>query len=161
MAMLRVDRAIVLTVADWRTDMRTDSSLPPQLFYNLDLQVLDSRGEVLVEQRLAGHEREMSGAARDAFRQKLELVINAPEVTQALSVSESPATAEPAAPAPPVAPRPPAASGPPPAAGSPQPAGPPTSDVATQLQKLKELYEKGLVTEDVYKEKMREILNKL
>jgi len=60
-----------------------------------------------------------------------------------------------------VAPRPPAASGPPPAAGSPQPAGPPTSDVATQLQKLKELYEKGLVTEDVYKEKMREILNKL
>jgi len=33
--------------------------------------------------------------------------------------------------------------------------------VATQLQKLKELYEKGLVTEDVYKEKMREILNRL
>ena len=148
MAILRVDRGIVLTIADWRTDTRTDNNSKTELFYELGLQVVDSTGKILAQRRLAGHENEISGAARDAFRQKLELLINAPEVTRALSVSEPPATAEP------VAPRPPAASGPPPATS-------PTSDVATQLQKLKELYDKGLVTEDVYKEKMREILNRL
>ena len=154
MAMLRVDRGIVLTIADWRTDTRTENNSKTQLFYDLDLQVVDSSGKILAQQRLAGHENAISGAARDAFRQKLELLINAPEVTQALSVSESPATAEPAAPTQPVAPPPPAAGGQPPPPS-------PTPDVATQLQKLKELYEKGLVTEDVYKEKMREILNRL
>jgi len=154
MAILRVDRGIVLTIADWRTDTRTDNNYKTQLFYDLDLQVVGSSGKILAQRRLAGQENEMSGAARDAFRQKLELLINAPEVTQALSVSEPPATAEPAAPPQPVAPRPPAAGGQPPATS-------PTPDVAAQLQKLKELYEKGLVTEDVYKEKMREILNRL
>ena len=152
MAILRVDRAIVLTVADWRTDTRTDNNFKTQLFYDLDLQVFDSLGKVLAQRRLAGHENEMSGAARDAFRQKLELLINSPEVTQALTLSVPPATAEP--PTQPAAPPPSGASGQPPAIS-------PTSDVATQLQKLKELYEKGLVTEDVYKEKMREILNRL
>ena len=154
LTILRVDRGVVLTIADWRTDTRTDNNFKTKLFYDLHLQVLDSSGKVLAQRRLAGHEDEIRGAVRDAFRQKLELMINAREVTQALSVSESPATAEPAAPAPPAPPRPPAASGQPPALS-------PTPDVATQLQRLKELYEKGLVTEDVYKEKMREILNKL
>ncbi|PWU17718.1 MAG: hypothetical protein C5B48_15645 [Candidatus Rokuibacteriota bacterium] len=154
MAIMRIDRGVVLTVADWRTDTRTDNNNKTRLIYDLDLQILNASGQVLAHRRLAGHDEEMSGAARDAFRQKLELLINSPELTQALSVSESPATAEPAAPTPPAAPGPPAASGQPPAT-------PPAPDVATQLQKLKELYEKGLVTEDLYKEKMREILNKL
>jgi hypothetical protein len=157
LAILRVDRGVVLTVADWRTDTRTDNNFKTKLFYDLHLRVLDSSGKVLAQRRLAGYEDELRGAPRDAFRQKLELMINAPEVTQALSVSESPATAEPAAPTPPAPPRPPAARGQPPALS-------PTPDAATQLQKLKELfqlYEKGLVTEDVYKAKMREILNKL
>jgi hypothetical protein len=150
---LRVDRGIVLTVIEWRTDTRTDSDAKPQLFYDVDLQVLDSRGQSLAERRLAGHENELGGAAGDAFRQKLERVLNAPEVTRALSVSQAPAVAAPVAPAPPVAP--------PPAAADPPPAPSLTPDVATRLQKLKELYEKGLVTEDVYKEKMREILKGL
>jgi hypothetical protein len=154
MASLRVDRSIVLTIADWRTDTRTDNNFKTQLFYDLDLQVLDSVGRALAQRRLAGHDNEMSGAARDAFRQKLESLIDSPEVTRALSLNEPPATAQPATPTQPVAPRPPATSGQPPAVS-------PTPDVATQLQKLKELYEKGLVTEDVYKEKMREILNRL
>ena len=154
MALLRVDRGIVLTLADWRTDTRTDNDFKTQLFYDLDLRVLDPAGTVLAQRRLAGHDNEMRGAPRDAFRQKLELLVNAPEITQALSVSGSPATAEPPRPTPPAAPRPPAASDRPPAAS-------PAPDVAAQLQKLKELYDKGLVTEDVYKEKMREILNKL
>src|SRR5262245_1279766 len=154
MTILRVDRGVVLTIADWRTDTRTDNKAKTQLFYDLDLKVLDPTGKVLAERRLAGHENEIRGAARDAFRQKLEQLINSSEVTQALSVKEVPATAEPVAPTQPVVPRPPAASG--------QPLPPtPAPDVGTQLQKLKELYEKGLVTEDVYKEKMREILNRL
>ena len=153
MAILRVDRGIVLTIADWRTDTRTDNHYKTELFYDLDLQIVDSSGKILAQRQLAGHDNEISGAARDAFRQKLEPLINAPEVTQALSVSELPATAEPPALTQPEAPRPPAAGQP--------PATSPAPDVATQLQKLKELYEKGLVTEDVYKEKMREILNRL
>jgi len=159
MTVLRVDRGVVLTVADWRTDTRTDNNFKTQLFYDLDLQVLDQNGTVLAQRRLTGHEDEMSGAPRDAFRHKLELLINSPDVTRALSVSESPATAEPAPPRPPAAIPPPA--GPPPPAASPPPATSPAPDVETQLQKLKELYEKGLITEDVYKEKMREILNRL
>ena len=162
MTVLRVDRGVVLTVADWRTDTRTDNNFKTQLFYDLDLRILDQNGAVLAQRRLAGHEDEMGGAPRDAFRQKLELLINSPDVTRALSVSDSPATAEPA---PPAAPRSPAASPPPatplPPAASPPPATSPAPDVETQLQKLKELYEKGLITEDVYKEKMREILNRL
>jgi len=154
MAILRVDRGVVLTIADWRTDRRTDSNRKTHLFYDLDLKVLDPSGKVLAQRRLAGQDNETTGAARDAFRQKLELLINAPEITQALSASESPAAAESVAPAQPGEPRPPAASGQPPTTS-------PTSDVATQLQKLKELYDKGLITEDVYKEKMREILNRL
>ncbi len=150
MALMRVDRDVVLTVAEWRTD----TYFKTQLFYELDLKVLDSSGKVLAQRRLAGHEDEMSGSARDVFRQKLEQLINDPEVTQALTFSASPAAVQPAAPPQPAPPPPPAASGPPPAV-------PISPDVATQLQKLKELYEKGLVTEDVYKEKMREILNKL
>ena len=164
MAVLRVDRGVVLTIADWRTDTRTETSSKTQLSYDLDLQVLDSSGKILAQRRLSGHENEISGAARDAFRQKLELLINAPEVTQALAVSESPATAEPVAPTQPAVPTQPVVPTQPPrppAAGVPPPATSPTPDVATQLQKLKELYEKGLVTEDVYKEKMREILNRL
>jgi hypothetical protein len=153
-AVLRVDRAVVLTVDDWRTDTRTDNKFKTQLFYDLDLQVRDSVGKVLAQRRLSGHEREMSGAARDTFRQKLELLINSPEVTQALNLSEPATTAEPAPPTPPAVPRPPGAS-------EQSPATSPTPDVASQLQRLKELYEKGLVTEDVYKEKMREILNRL
>src|SRR5262249_1141214 len=147
-------RGIVLTIAEWRTDRRTDSDSRPELYYDLNLQVLDSSGRVLAQRHLAGHENEMSGAARDAFREKLELLINAPEVTAALTASGLPATAEPAAPTQPLAPPPPAPSGQPPTPS-------PTSDVTTQLQKLKELYEKGLITEDVYKERMREILKKL
>jgi len=154
MALLRVDRGVVLTVAEWRTDTRTDNNFKTQLFYELDLKVLDSSGKVLTQRRLAGHENEMSGTARDAFRQKLEVLINYPEVTQALTLSESPATVEPVAPTQPLGPRPPAASGQPPAM-------PLTPDVSTRLQKLKELYEKGLITEDVYKEKMKQILNQL
>jgi hypothetical protein len=150
MVLMRVDRDVVLTVAEWRTD----TYFKTQLFYELDLKVLDSSGKVLAQRRLAGHEDEMSGSARDAFRQKLELLINDPEVTQALTFTQSPATVQPVAPTQPPAP-------PPPAASSQPPAMPVSPDVATQLQKLKELYEKGLVTEDVYKERMREILNKL
>ncbi|MGH7332711.1 MAG: hypothetical protein ACREKS_08195 [Candidatus Rokuibacteriota bacterium] len=115
MALMRADRGVVLTVAEWRTDTRTDVNFKTQLFYELDLMVLDSSGKVLAQRRLAGHEDEMSGAARDAFRQKLELLINYPEVTQALTVSESSTTVEPVAPTQPLAPRPPAASGQPPA----------------------------------------------
>jgi len=153
-AVLQVDRVVVLTVDDWRTDTRTDNKFKTQLFYDLDLQVRDSVGKVLAQRRLSGHEGGMSGAARDAFRQKLELLINSPEVTQALTLSAPTTTAEPAPPTLPVAPRPPGA-------GEQSPATSPTPDVASQLQRLKELYEKGLVTEDVYKEKMREILNRL
>src|SRR5262245_22953340 len=110
---LRVDRGVVLTIADWRTDTRTDNNSKTQLFYDLVLKVLDPSGKVLAERRLAGHEDEIKGAARDAFSQKLQQTINAPAATQALSVSEAPAAAEPLAPRPPaaepVAPRPPAA----------------------------------------------------
>ena len=168
--LLRVDRGVVLTVAEWRTDTRTDANFKTQLFYDLDLKVLDSSGQVLAQRRLSGHEDKISGTARDAFREKLELLMNYPEVTRALTVTESPAVepvAPPATPPPPAAgtqPMAPPAAGTqpmaPPAAGT-QPMAPPASDVATQLQKLKDLYERGLITEDVYKEKMRQILNQL
>ena len=155
MATLPVDRSVVIAIADWRTDTRTDNNSKTAVSYHLSLQVLDPRGKVLAERQLAGHENEISGPTRDAFRHKLEQLMNVPEVTRALSVSAAPVTIEPTAPAQPAAPpHPPATSG--------QPLAPSLApDVATQLQKLKELYEKGLVTEDVYKEKMREILNKL
>jgi hypothetical protein len=151
MAILRVDRGVVLTMADWRTDTRTDDNSKTQLSYDLDLEILDSSGKILAQRRVAGHEDPMSGAARDVFRQKLELLINAPDITEALNSSAA-ATAEPAVPAPPVVPASPGTSGEPPAI---------SPDLEAQLQKLKNLYEKGLITEDVYKEKMREILNKL
>src|SRR5262249_19464212 len=159
-AIMRVDRGVVLTVADWRTFTRTDSNSKTRLSYDLDLQILNASGKVLSHRRLAGHDEEMTGPSRVASRQKLELLINSPEVAQALSVSEPRPTAEPAAPTQPAAPPQPEAPRPPAASGQP-PAIPPTPDVATRLQKLKELYEKGLITEDLYKEKMREILNKL
>jgi hypothetical protein len=97
----------------------------------------------------------MKGAPSEALRQKLELLINHPEVTQALSLSQSSATIQPAAPAEPSAPSPP------PAASAQPPPVPLNPDASAQLQKLKELYEKGLITEDVYKEKMRQILKQL
>src|SRR5262249_57804729 len=77
-AVLQVDRVVVLTVDDWRTDTRTDNKFKTQLFYDLDLQVRDSVGKVLAQRRLSGHEGGVSGAARDAFRQKLEMVLNSP-----------------------------------------------------------------------------------
>jgi hypothetical protein len=150
LAVLQVDRCVALTIVGWGTDTRTDNNARTELVYDLDLRVLDSRGNVLALRRLAGHEDPMGGPARDAFRRKLESLINAPEVTQALNVNEAPATAAPTS----GGPNPPAASGEPPTSSR-------AADVETQLQKLKELYEKGLITEDVYKEKMRQILNKL
>jgi hypothetical protein len=87
-ALMRVDRGVVLTVSEWRTD----TYFKTQLFYELELKVLDPSGKVLAQRRLAGHEVEMSGTARDAFRQKLEKLLNYPEVTQALTLSQGPAT---------------------------------------------------------------------
>ena len=150
MALMQVDRGVVLTVADWRTDTRVEN-YRTQLFWDLDLKILDASGQALAQRRLAGHEDPMSGAAPDAFRQKLELLMNYPEITQALALRESSPTVEP-----------PPLSAPRPLAPSPQPpAISPSPDVAAQLRKLKDLHEQGLITEDVYKEKMRQILNQL
>ena len=46
-------------------------------------------------------------------------------------------------------------------ATAPRPAPAPRADIATRLQKLKSLYEKGLITQDEYKATRRRILDEL
>jgi hypothetical protein len=79
-----LDRGVVLTVVEWRTD----TYFKTQLFYDLSLRILDRNGKQLAEGRVEGHDNEIAGSASEAFRQKLELLINDPKVTQALSVSQ-------------------------------------------------------------------------
>ena len=71
------------------------------------------------------------------------------------ATASSPATPA-AAPAQPVRQAPPAEP-----SGGPAPTAAPMRDEATQLQKLRELRDKGLITEDEYQKKRKEILERL
>ncbi len=135
----QADRCVVLTIDEWRTDTYFNT----QLFFSLTLKVLDQDGKLLAEQQVAGHTAKLPVSPVEAFRQKIEELIK-PDVASALTLNQS---AE--APPKPV---------PPTTSASPD-IRPADATPAGQLQRLKDLHDKGLITDDVYKEKMREILN--
>lgn len=136
-----VERAVVLTVVEWRTD----TYFKTQLFYDFNVRILDQNGKQLAEGRLDGHIAELVGPPTQALRQMLERLLNEPKVANAIASNV----------------RDPPASTPAPVTNQPSGTAPSESDVADQLQRLKELHEKGLITEDIYKEKMKQILNRL
>lgn len=72
----------------------------------------------------------------------------------------SPSTAARPTPAPPLAAAP-VSSSPPPAQPAPPSSTSPSRDEAAQLQKLKELLDKGLITQEEYERKRKEILDRL
>jgi hypothetical protein len=86
----QVDRAILLTLREWKSDTHIDSSL----LYDVTLNVLDRTGRVIGEKRVQGrdnlgmdfwnppaHARE---AVSKAFKAKLEELLNEPAVANAL-----------------------------------------------------------------------------
>jgi len=71
----------VLRIGEWRTD----TYFKTQLFFDLVLNVMDRNGGPLAERRVNGHEEELRVAPSEAFRQKIEELINHPDVIHALS----------------------------------------------------------------------------
>jgi hypothetical protein len=135
----RADRGVVLTIEQWLTD----TYFTTQLDYSLTLRVLDQDGRLLAEQQVAGTDKLEQTSPIDAFRQKITALVT-PDVSRALIPSQTADTPPPPTPAPATA-------------AAPKPG----DSTAAPLQRLKDLRDQGLITEDVYKEKMREILNKL
>ncbi len=89
----QVDRAILLTLREWKSDTYMDTSL----LYDVTLNVLDRTGRVIGEKRVQGrdnlgadvinppaHARE---AVPKAFKAKLEELLNDPAVAKALRPS--------------------------------------------------------------------------
>ncbi len=83
----RIDRGVLLTIAEWRTD----TYFKTQLFYDLTLTVVDRNGTVLADHQATGHEDELRGAFADALRQQLEFLLNQATVRSALTASPTPA----------------------------------------------------------------------
>jgi hypothetical protein len=138
----RADRGVVLTIDQWNTD----TYFTTHLRYSLTLKVIDQEGRLLAEEQVAGQTDERETSPTETFRQKIAALVT-PDVSRALVPSQ---TADTPIPIPTPVPA---------AAVAPADVKPADSSVA-QLQRLKDLHERGLITEDVYKEKMREILNR-
>ncbi len=83
-------RAVLLRVANWESDTYNN----PTVFYDLTLNVYDGAGRKLASKSLKGSD-DLKGRAfnptevaqrvvPDAFKQKIELLLNAPEIVAAL-----------------------------------------------------------------------------
>jgi hypothetical protein len=90
MARTRADRSVVLTLLEWRTD----TYFKTQLFYELALKIIDGDAKTLAEQRASGHEDEVTDSASDAFRRRVEPLLNHPTVTEMITLNR-PAAATP------------------------------------------------------------------
>jgi hypothetical protein len=96
-----VPRSLLFTLFEWRTD----TYFKTQLFYDLDLRVLDGQGTVLAQDRLTGREAELTIHPAVAFGNRVSALVNSREISDALS-----GRAPIAAPAAPLAPSQPAGS---------------------------------------------------
>jgi hypothetical protein len=76
----RTDRGVVVTLVDWKSD----TYFKTELFYDLRLKILNADAKVLAERQVAGHDKEITGTASNAFREKVELLLNHPDTIQAL-----------------------------------------------------------------------------
>lgn len=87
----RADRAVLLILNEWKADSMTNT----ELIFSTTLRVLDRAGHVLAEKNLIGSDN-LGGsfwnppaharkAVPEAFRAKLETLLNSPEVAAALS----------------------------------------------------------------------------
>lgn len=79
-------RALLLTLREWKSDTYTNTSL----IYDIGLQVMDETGKVVAQSSIKGRDK-LGGsfgnppafakkAVPEAFRQKLEKLLNTPEV---------------------------------------------------------------------------------
>lgn len=92
-------RGLLLTLYEWRTD----TYFKTQLFYELGVTVLDHQGAVLAQDRVSGHEEELTKHPAIAFQEQVQRLLNRREVSEALT-RLPPALAAPAAPSQGVAP---------------------------------------------------------
>ncbi len=78
-------RSLLLVIRDWHADVRSEQTL---LKYDLGLKVINAYRSVMAETNLRG-EQELPGrpgiALPQAYREKLEALLNAPAVVAALS----------------------------------------------------------------------------
>jgi GAF domain-containing protein len=73
---------------------RTDTYFKTQLFYELTLQIIGGDAKTLAEQWASGHEDEVTDSASDAFRRRVEPLLNHPTVTEMITLNR-PAAATP------------------------------------------------------------------
>lgn len=87
-------RGLLLTLYEWRTD----TYFKTQLFYELGVTVVDHQGAVLAQERVAGHEEELTKHPAIAFQEQVQRLLDQRTVSEALTRSP-PALTAPAAPA--------------------------------------------------------------
>ncbi len=88
----KADRMILLTMHEWKTDLNPYNDLT--LFDNLQLAVYDREGKILAQKRIEGQDslgNDIWGpaayarkAAPEAFKKKIEEMLNSPEIAKAL-----------------------------------------------------------------------------
>ncbi len=165
------DKAVLFVVKEWKSDTYVNTAL----LFDLSLQVLDGSANIIVERQIGGN-NDLGGSAFNvykhshaavpkAFQVKLEEIINSPEIQRALTVSS------------PVEPpinrteeriiRSGTNDSKSPPSGSPayrevqntQPAD--ASDVAIRLEKLRGLFDRGLISEDEYYRERTRVLGSM
>jgi hypothetical protein len=181
------DKAVLFVVKEWKSDTLVNTAL----LFDLSLQVLDGSANIIVERQIGGNDdlggsafntyKHSHTEVPKAFQAKLEEIINSPEIQRALTVSST-AGAMVARPVGPVVNRqvePPMirteeriiSSGsndsPRPPSGSPayremqdtqQPAA---GGVEIRLEKLRGLFDRGLISEDEYYRERTRVLGSM
>lgn len=85
----KLPRNLVITLNEWKTDAMANFGLS----YNVDLQILDGRGELLARNRIQGDKEKLGGAgfesansisASRAFESKMNQLFNDPEIRRVM-----------------------------------------------------------------------------
>jgi hypothetical protein len=85
----RGENLILLTLHDWKSDVFA-SGPPRYIRYNATLKVLDKNGKTLADAKITGEDDlgsaifSYENAVREAFKMKIERLLNNPEVVQSL-----------------------------------------------------------------------------
>lgn len=181
------DKAVLLVVKEWKSDTLVNTAL----LFDLSIQVLDGSANIIVERQIGGNDdlggsafnvyKHSHAAVPKAFQTKLEEIINSPEIQRALTLSSTvgAVATRPAGKvaSPPVeppmirteerilssgtndSPRPPSGS---PAYREVQDTQQPAaSDVEIRLEKLRGLFDRGLISEDEYYRERTRVLGSM